>query len=46
MANEMGKSLSSFKVNINNFIMTMKFNEKRTHNYGNKTLICDTEKTF
>lgn len=45
-AHQMLTSLNSFKSKISNFAMTMKFNEKRTHSYGQKTLICDQQKTF
>jgi hypothetical protein len=34
MASEMLNSLESFKGQINHFIMTMKFIEKRTHSHG------------
>ena len=46
IAIEMLRNLESFKTQINRFLMTMKFNEKRMHNHGLKTLICDHQRSF
>lgn len=46
IAVEMLRNLESFKTQINRFLMTMKFNEKRMHNHGLKSLICDHQRSF